>query len=285
MSTICPPMDITNRPYARRQLIIVQPDLVVAAARETEANADAQPGDTDWVDVAGRVAKAMLGMRTIYGMASELAIEALKAWAKARESGLDVLQIGHSEASALQFPPGHPREQAMYVAHPAVPTVYYTAAAFHRMAFEHKFSEAIRLLMSLGASHIVVEYVHGWSSEFSANISAGLPQGEGSMSGGRKESTSSKLLFDAVLKNKKVPALPDGLVWYLHEPTWQAVAAGRLEYGMQQFSLNVVYDDDFGVNAGLKMRAQKAGLEIGGAFEDHMATTWKIHGKFVADEG
>ena len=58
-----------------------------------------------------------------------------------------------------------------------------------------------------------------------------------------------------------------------------------MEYGMQQFSLNVVYDDDFGVNAGLKMRAQKAGLEIGGAFEDHMATTWKIHGKFVADEG
>ncbi|MDO8775791.1 MAG: hypothetical protein Q7K57_45235 [Burkholderiaceae bacterium] len=285
MSTICPPIDVTKLPYARRQLIIVQPDLVVVAAREAEANAAAQSGDTDWVDVAGRVAKAMLGMRSIYGMAFELATEALKAWAKARESGLDVLQIGHSEATALQFPPGHPREQAMYVAHPAVPTVYYTAAAFHRMAFEHKFSEAIRLLMSLGASHIVVEHVHGWSSEFSANLSAGLPQGEGGVSGGRKESASSKLLFDAVLKNKKAPTLPAGLVWYLHEPTWQAVAAGRLEYGMQQFSLNVVYDDDFGVNAGLKMRAQKAGLEIGGAFEDHMATTWKIHGKFVADEG
>lgn len=284
MSTICTPIDITNLPYARRQLIIVQPDAVVSAAREAEANAAGQSGDTDWVDIAGRVAKSMFPMN-IYGMAFELATEALRAWAKARESGLDVLQIGHSEATALQFPPGHPREQAMYVAHPAVPTVYYTAAAFHRMCFEHKFSEAIRLLMSLGASHIVVEHVHGWSSEFSANISAGLPQGEGSVSGGRKDSTSSKLLFDAVLKNEKAPSLPAGLVWYFHEPTWQEVAAGRLEYGMQQFSLNVVYDDDFGVNAGLKMRAQKAGLEIGGVFEDHMATTWKIHGKFVHDEG
>jgi len=284
MSMINPPLDVTSLPYSSRQLIIVQPDVVVAAAREAEANAATQSGETDWVDVYARVVR-MLGMRSIYGVAFELATEALMALAKARESGLDVLQVGHGEAKRLQFPPGHPRVQALYVAHPAVPSVYYTAAAFHRMSFEHKFSEAIRLLMSLGASHIVVEHVHGWSSEFSARVSAGLPQGEGSVSVGRKESTSSKLLFDALLNNKREPSLPAGLVWYLHEPTWQVVASGRLEYGMQQFSLNVVYDDDFGINAGLKMRAQKAGLEIGGAFEDHMATTWKIHGKFVPDEG
>lgn len=280
MATICPPLDVTNLPYSRRQLVIVQPDQFVAATREAEANAQSQSGDTDWMDVAGRVAKTL----SIYGMAFELAKEALKAWAKARESGLNVLQIGHSEASALKFPPGHPREQTMYVAHPAVPTLYYTAAVFHRMAFEHKFSEAVRLLMSLGASQIVVEHVHGWSREFSANVSAGLPHGEVNLSGGRNATAASKLLFEATLKNKKSPALPDELVWYAHEPTWQAVATGRLEYGMQQFSLNVVYEDDFGVNAGLTARAQRAGLELGGSFEDHMATTWKIHGKFAGDE-
>jgi hypothetical protein len=285
MATICPPLDVTQLPYSRRQLVIVQPDSVVAAAREAEANAASQSGDTDWVDVAARVAKMMLGMKSIYGMAFELASDALKAWAKARESGLDVLQIGHTEAAALQFPPGHPREQTMYVAHPAVPTVYYTASVFHRMAFEHKFSEAVRLLMSLGASEIVVEHVHGWSREFSANISAGLPEADAKLSANKTDSASSRLLFEARFKNKKVPALPAGMVWYPHEPTWQAVATGRLDFGMQQFSLNVVYEDDFGVNAGLKGRAQKAGLELGGSFEDHKATTWKIHGKFLVDEG
>lgn len=284
MATISPPLDITQLPYSRRQLVIVQPDSVVAAAREAEANATPKSSDPDWGGIAARVAKSMLGMDSLYGMAFELATDALKAWAKARESGLDVLQIGHSEAAALQLPPGHPREQTMYVAHPALPSVYYTAAAFHRMAFEHKFSEAIRLLMSLGASEIVVEHVHGWAREFSANISAGLPQGEATLTGQQKDSASSKLLFNARFKNKKSPALPNGMVWYLHEPTWQAVATGRLEFGMQEFSLNVVYEDDFGVNAGLKVRAQKAGLELGGSFEDHMSTTWKIHGKFVADE-
>lgn len=284
METISPTLDVPNLPYSRRQLIIVQPDQIVAAARQAEVNVQSKSGDTDWINFASGIAKALIGTRPIYGIAFDLAAEALKAWAKARESGVDLLQIGHSEALALQFPPGHPREQTMYVAHPAIPTVYYTAASFHRMAFEHKFSEAVRLLMGLGASHIVVEHVHGWSREFSTTLSAGLPQGEAKVTSGRNSSESSKLLFEAVLKNKKSPALPHGMVWYEHEPTWQAVATGRLEYGMQQFSLNVVYEDDFGVNAGLKVRAQKAGLELGGSFEDHMATTWKIHGKFTGDE-
>jgi hypothetical protein len=72
-------------------------------------------------------------------------------------------------------------------------------------------------------------------------------------------------------------------VWYLHEPTWQAIAKGRTQFGLSQFSLTVNYEDDFGVNAGLKVRVQKAGLDLGGNFEDHTATTWKIHGTFASD--
>lgn len=280
MSTIYPPLDVSTLPYARRQLVLVLPDQVVEAAREAEAKAAAKAGDTDWAEVGARVAKAILSMTSIYGAAISLASDAVAAWAKARESGLDILQIGHSEAAALKFPPGHPRERMMYVAHPAMPPVYYTAATFHRMAFEHKFSEAIRLLMGIGATSIVVEHVHGWSREFSANVSAGLPGSSAKGSAGATSSGASNMLFEAQLKNKKVPALPSDLVWYDHEPTWQALAAGRLEYGMQQFSLNVVYEDDFGVNAGLKLRAQKSGLELGGSFEDHKATTWKIRGEF-----
>lgn len=285
MSQKSPTISIKDLPYSRRQLIIVQPDVVVAASREAEANAVASSVSNEGtlVDIVGKITKSMVYTQSAVVVFADLASEALTAWAKARASGLNVLQIGHTEAKELQFPPGHPRDQAMYVAHPAVPTVYYTAASFHRMVFEHKFAEAVRLLMNLGASKITVEHVHGWSNEFSTNISVGLPEGEGGASAGKKGSASSKLLFEALLKNQEAPRLPSDLVWYHHEAAWQAVADGRLKHGMQQFSLNVIYEDDFGVNAGLKMKAQKVGLDMGGAFEDHMATTWKIHGVFAAE--
>lgn len=274
-----PAFDIHQLPYSERQLIVVQPDEVVSATRQAEAATNVNNGQTDWKEVALRVGKVAFRF-TILSPISDITFDALSAWAKAREGGLNVLQVARSEASSLIFPPGHPREQALYVAHPALPSVYYTTASFHRMAFEHKFAEAIYLLMSLGATQITVEHVRGWSREFSSRISTPLPEAEAKFEASKTSTSSSSLLFEATLNNKQTPAIPDELVWYAHEPTWQAVAKGRIQFGLSQFSLTVSYEDDFGVNAGLKLRVQKAGLDLGGTFEDHLATTWKIHGKF-----
>lgn len=274
--------DLLALPYSERQLVIIQPDEVAAAARRTAEPPKPEEGPTDWKAVAARIGKVGLAF-SIYEPVIEITTEALNAWAKARESGLNVLQVGRTEAQALKFPPGHPREQTLYVAHPALPSVYYTTATFHRMAFEHKFSEVILLLMSLGASKITVEHVRGWSREFSARISAPLPKIDAAASAGHSTKSASSLLFEASLNNKHVPFIPNDLVWFAHEPTWQAVAKGRMQFGLSQFSLSVNYEDDFGVNAGLKLRVQKAGLDLGGTFEDHTATTWKIYGDFAVN--
>jgi hypothetical protein len=277
-----PPPDILQLPYSERQLIVVQPDDVVAATRQAEAPTTENDAPPDWKDSALRVGKAAFRF-TILSPITDITFDALSAWAKAREGGLNVLQVARSEASRLQFPPGHPREQSLYVAHPALPSVYYTTASFHRMVFEHKFAEAIYLLMSLGAAQIIVEHVRGWSREFSARISTPLPEVDAKIEASNLATSATSLLFEATLNNKQVPAIPDELVWYAHEPTWQAVAKGRIQFGLSQFSLTVNYDDDFSVNSGLKLRVQKAGLDLGGTFEDHLATTWKIHGKFGSD--
>lgn len=273
--------DLLQLPYSERQLVVVQPDEVVEATRRAQTAENVQNAPTDWKALALRVGKEAWKL-TIFGMA-EVTVEALSAWAKARESGLNVLQISRTDAARLQFPPGHPREQALYVAHPALPSVYYTTATFHRMAFEHKFSEAIILLMSLGATKITVEHVRGWSREFSAKLSAPIPKADAKLDVSRSASGDASLLFEANLKNQQEPSIPANLVWYPHEPTWQAIAMGRTQFGLSQFSLTVNYEDDFGVNAGLKVRVQKAGLDLGGNFEDHMATTWKIHGVFSSE--
>jgi len=138
-------LDFLDLPYSERQLIIVQPDEIAAAARRAAENPRPDEGPADWKTIAARIGTAAIKF-SIYGAAIEITIDAINAWARARESGLNVRQIGRTEAQTLQFPPGHPREQTLYVAHPALPSVYYTTAAFHRMAFEHKFAEAIYLL-------------------------------------------------------------------------------------------------------------------------------------------
>lgn len=54
-----------------------------------------------------------------------------------------------------------------------------------------------------------------------------------------------------------------------------------MQFGLAQFSLTVNFEDDFDVNAGMKLCAQKAGLDLGGTFKDHTATTWTINGEFA----
>lgn len=276
------PLDLLSLSYAERQLVIVLPDEVVAAMRSPTDSSNLEENQRDWKSVAARLVKATVPAYGIMGLAIDLAADAVSAWASARENGLNILQISRTEANELVFPPGHPREQTIYVAHPAMPSVYYTTATFHRMAFEHKFSEAILLLMSLGASKITVEHVRGWSREFAATMSTSLESIDVSGEAGHSAKSGSAHLFEATLDNPQKPEVPADLVWYPHEPTWQAVAQGRLKYGLSQFSLTVNYEDDFGVNAGLKMRVQKVGLNLGGTFEDHTATTWKIHGDFAS---
>ena len=44
--------------------------------------------------------------------------------------------------------------------------------------------------------------------------------------------------------------------------------------------MSVSYQDDFGINAGLKIALAKTGLDVGGKFEDHQSTIWRLEGKF-----
>ena len=111
----------------------------------------------------------------------------------------------------------------------------------------------------------------------------GKPGMAATVEAGAARGSESRILFDATLIGALEPKLPDSLVWYPHEPTWKAIADGRMQFGLHDFNLNVTYEDDFGVNAGLKALAFKSGLDLGGKFEDHEATTWRIAGQFRSD--
>jgi hypothetical protein len=264
------------------KLIVVAPDEVVAAARKAEEEANTPKKGVDFLAIASSTASSLYGPIGL-GLLVVSAASALIAWGKARQSGLNITQISQTQAQSLIFPPGHPRDGVLYVAHPALEDVYFTVASFHRLAFEHKFSEAIDLLMNLGASEIKVEHVQGWSREFAAKMASSLPEVRIDLNSAKTQANTSSLLYEAHLSGSAEAKLPDGMVWFPHEPTWQSIAKGRMKFGLKEFSLAVNYEDDFGINAGLKLNAGKTGLDLGGNFEDHQATTWKIHGKFAGN--
>lgn len=269
-------------PYSSRQLIVVTDDVIVEAAKQEERKAvQVRQDGLDWKKITEAIVFDVIPLplgRTI----AEVTREAIKAWGRARDNGLLVLPVGSTTAKLLSFPPGHPRDGVLYIGHPALPNVYYTLADFHRVTFEHKFCEAINLLMSLGATSIRVEHVNGWSRDFSSRISVPLGEAESNVSAEASSSSNSgsRLLFEARLSGTVTPSIPDDLVWYEHEPTWQSIAKGRINYGLQDFSLSVSYEDDFGINAGLKVAISKTGLEVGGKFEDHESTVWRLEGQF-----
>jgi hypothetical protein len=288
MTESAAPVVLAGRPYAERQLIVVVSDAWFAAEREAaaerkaaaqrEAEAKAAPGDggASWVHIATSVAG-------VAGDALGSAVDAARAAARARKSGLDVLDVPSTEAASLTLPPGHPREGVLYVGHPAVPSIYYPAAGFHLHTFEHKFVEAVDLLMELGATRLEVEHVKGWSDQFAANLAVplSLAGGKADLDAKQGRSHGSSALFKATLKGAANPKLPDGLVWFPHEPTWQILAEGRLEHGLTEFQLSVRYEDDYGIDAGLKLKAGKAGLDLGGHFQEHESTVWRIEGSFA----
>ena len=266
-------------PYSERQIIVVVDDPVVKADRDATASVGSEVGTVDWIEVA---TKTLLFAYGVTSVTPSVIGELIKAVNRFRDAGNKVRFVSRRDSTALVFPLGHPRDGVLYVGHPAVPQIYYTTAEFHRLTFEHKFCEAIDLLMALGAMEINVEHQSGWGREFSVKLNVPLPNAgeEASATGEGGAEKQRHLLFYASLPGNTAPSVPDGMVWYFHEPTWRQIVKGRMEFGMKDFSLRVRYEDDFGVNAGLKVTAGKAGLDLGGKFEDHESAIWNVHGSF-----
>jgi hypothetical protein len=225
-------------------------------------------------EIAGALAQEKTG-----GTPAESSDDASPTAPSRSRTGITFLD--RRDAASIIFPPGHPRPNLVYVGHPTVPNLYYTMADFHRVIFEHKFCEAINLLMNLGAREIRVEHLSGWSKEFMARIAVPLPMAEAGLEAESGKSGLRSLLYEASLGGTPDPRVPDGLVWYGHEPTWRSVVDGRLKFGLARFHLTVSYEDDFGINAGLRAAVGTIGLDLGGRFESHQSTIWRIEGTFA----
>ena len=269
------PIDVLAIDPSARRLIVIESDGAVADARQSATGPDRAQIASTAVKVGLAASAGLPGLV----LASLIAAKTLANMQSSRRTE-PILRITRSEAAPLALPPGHPRERTLYVAHPTNPKLYYAAASFHRLAFEHKFAEAMDLLMHLGAKTIRVEHVQGWSRDFAANLTVPLRAVNVDAKADGHTSENAKLLYEAQLDGGHAPVLPSGMVWYPHEPTWQSVAQARMKFGLRDFSLTLIYDEDFGVNASLETQVTGLGLQLGGKFNSHESTVWRFAGTF-----
>jgi hypothetical protein len=252
-------------PYGTRQRIVIVPDDVL----EAENN----PGAADGRDQPRRP------WGVLHGDPRHPTLKALK---EADDDGLRLLPVRQSHVGQLDMPIGHPLPNVVYIGSPAVAERYYPIADFHVRVFEERFGEAMRLLMALGAERLTVRSEHGWKRDISANIEAPIKRvlkNHAALRIGSRRDRS--LVFEAELVPAAMPEVPDGLVWFNHEPTWQALAEGRARYGLREFQLQVTSREDFGINADVasKIRQRKV-LSLGGGFTQQVDTSWLLEGTF-----
>jgi len=275
----CKGTSFLSKPYSERQFIVVADDKLIKGNEKLRHKPE-MTFKSEGVKRTKIILRTLENIVPATYLFTDVVGTVLKAVGKLKSKGIDAIFISKKEAQKLIFPPGHPQEKVLYVGHPTKPEIYYPFSEFHRMTFEHKFSEALEMLMSLGATEIEVYRVKGWSNEFSAKLNVSIKDWEPGIEVSKDKKAAGKLLFKASFKGKKKPTLPKNLVWYPHEQTWQKIAEGRMKYGMKNFALIIQYEDNFGVNTGLKVKVIKSGLDIGGKFEDHKKTAWRIVGKF-----
>lgn len=205
-----------------------------------------------------------------------------KKWQLSRKAGLGILYADAAAVNDLEFPAGHPIHNLLYVAHPTDSHRYLVAAEFHRAAFQDKAAEAIGLLRALGAAQLTVRHVTGWRREIGLSLaSEGADPVEGTANSNHEQSEGAEILFTARYAPTHAPSLPENLHWYFDEPLWKQIADGRLHSNLRTFTLDLSYQQDFGIDVAVAAAVQSVGFSLGGEFKAHLATQWQITGEFA----
>ncbi|WP_449603863.1 hypothetical protein [Paenibacillus sp. Marseille-Q9583] len=177
-----------------------------------------------------------------------------------------------------------PQKNTFYIKNPHNDKVYFPAKSFHSIAFEEKYNEAIRLLMSLKPKELTVEYREGYSQEINARFSGGKKAVKGQGNFQMSNERGKEILFKAEFRKPSLfskAKLPSDLIWYPTEEKWLSVVDGVLNHGLEKVEMDISYNDDFGINA--ELQASIAKILGGKAKSDYTKftkTLWKVNATF-----
>lgn len=153
--------------------------------------------------------------------------------------------------SDMSFPIGHPQEDQIYVGHPFIPAKYVPFEEYQLEFIEDKVREFTWLMQCMGATKISISAKNDneQSGDFSSNRNASgnssyrIASASGSYSGSSKgsfaEQISKAISLNQVFNPTKAPFVPDGLVWYQNEPSWQRLVNQRMTGSLMHASESI----------------------------------------------
>lgn len=195
-----------------------------------------------------------------------------------RAGGAEVTLIpqGDARLESVRSADGSFALRHVYVAHPYERAFYIPLARFHRYLLDEKWAEFVRLVASLGVRAGRLLDAQDAKTNAGANVGVagvkGVDVGAGASTNvGRADEFS--LSLSAEEPPSGPPHLPIRLLWYHHEPLWQAMAETRIGRGITSYNVSFRHTEDFGVTAGLCARIAGMGLEAGGSFQQSQSVS------------
>jgi len=164
----------------------------------------------------------------------------VKTFTSLNQNDLTILDI-NSNLSLLTFPIGHPKANAVYVAHPLITNRYMPIENYQLELIEEQVREFCVLAQSLGATEINIRCLNDNSNDATnsgnKNIAGGVSIGQTNIHGSSYNEYSHRLIEEMsrsislhqTFQPQSPPELPNNLVWYAEKASWQKLFRQRLD--------------------------------------------------------
>ena len=141
---------------------------------------------------------------------------------------------------AINFPMGHPIANQLYVGHPLIPAKYIPFENYQLELVEDRIREFCMLAQSLGATEISIECLNSTNSNRNNKIKVnnsgsvetlwvdGKTNQHIERSRHMIDELSRSVSLHQTFEPRNKPTIPEGMVWYDNEPSWQRLVSQRL---------------------------------------------------------
>lgn len=151
----------------------------------------------------------------------------------------------YSENKILQFPEGHPIKNQLYIAHPYLPKKYFIFEDYELELLEDKLREYCYFAQCIGAKEIKIgceyytindEYNSSKKSvsgelKYKAKVSAAVNK---TNSNDLLNRISKSINLEQKFTPNSKPFIPEDLVWYHNEESWQRLYKQRITGGLKE---------------------------------------------------
>ncbi len=166
----------------------------------------------------------------------------VKQYTDLMQNELSVLDIRKLPQTGIEFPMGHPKPYQLYVGHPSQPQQYIPFEDYELEFVKDKLREFCYFAQCLGATEIHIGFEDSTTNDHKEHknrtISGELSKTGLGKVGGSYQNERTKHIVEEISNSMELhqlipativsPHLPEDLVWYPHESSWQKLYKQRM---------------------------------------------------------